>query len=227
MSDKLKYLSRYRKDVVFEKIENISDYHILGDWYDVFCEKDKSVKLAKVIDIWKRTNAVELRNTILYLSENLVDVEIIKYKNKYSILYSLKMMDGEVDYYEGNLPCHSITGEIADFWEETPVSLKNFYEKIHNGFYYFPSQAMGLLPIEKVKKMSNDEWGILGFLNEPLEIDLATSFTFFSTGMGGYVVLDYQKIKEENATIWFTNDQPDYNKNFWDIIDEWIVIGFE
>ncbi|MEH6980057.1 SMI1/KNR4 family protein, partial [Bacillus pseudomycoides] len=27
--------------------------------------------------------------------------------------------------------------------------------------------------------------------------------------------------------LWFTNDQPKYNVDFWDVVDEWIVIGFE
>ncbi|MBL1705580.1 SMI1/KNR4 family protein, partial [Klebsiella pneumoniae] len=30
-----------------------------------------------------------------------------------------------------------------------------------------------------------------------------------------------------NATLWWTNKEPRYNMNFWDIVDEWIVIGFE
>lgn len=31
----------------------------------------------------------------------------------------------------------------------------------------------------------------------------------------------------KKATLWFTNEQPKYNVDFWDIVDEWLVIGFE
>ncbi|WP_133296344.1 SMI1/KNR4 family protein [Listeria kieliensis] len=97
---------------------------------------------------------------------------------------------------------------------KTPDSIKRFYEKVHNGFYYFPSQAMGLLPTSKIYKMSEDDWGILDFLESPIKIHLETSFPFFSTGMGGYVVLDYQNPVEENAAIWFVDDQPEHSNNF-------------
>jgi len=45
--------------------------------------------------------------------------------------------------------------------------------------------------------------------------------------MGGYVAIDLNNCIDDVATLWFTNDQPDYNVNFWDIVDEWIVIGLQ
>lgn len=45
--------------------------------------------------------------------------------------------------------------------------------------------------------------------------------------MGGYVAIDYNNCEYDKATLWFTNDQPEYNINFWNVVDEWIVIGFE
>lgn len=69
--------------------------------------------------------------------------------------------------------------------------------------------------------------GIIDELREPLAIDLSSTFGFFSSGMGGYVAVDYKNCKNEKATIWFTDEQPQYNVNFWDVVDEWIVLGFE
>ncbi|YAR64077.1 hypothetical protein ACUIAK_20075 [Bacillus cytotoxicus] len=45
--------------------------------------------------------------------------------------------------------------------------------------------------------------------------------------MGGYVAIDLNNCTDEVATLWFTNDNPEYNVNFWDVVDEWIVIGFQ
>lgn len=95
------------------------------------------------------------------------------------------------------------------------------------GFYYYASGAMGLVSLECVTYFDDDEWGIIEELEEPLQIDLKTTFGFFKSGMGGYVAIDYNNCKYDKATLWFTNNQPEYNVNFWDVVDEWIVIGFE
>ncbi|WP_199884104.1 hypothetical protein [Anaerosinus massiliensis] len=86
---------------------------------------------------------------------------------------------------------------------------------------------MGLVPLESVTYLNDYEWGILDELKEPLQLDFKTSFGFFSNGMGGYVVSDYQNCNNNNGTLWWKDDQPDYKINFWDVVDEWIVIGFE
>ena len=45
--------------------------------------------------------------------------------------------------------------------------------------------------------------------------------------MGGYVAIDYNNCEKDNATLWWVNKQPKYNIKFWDVVDEWIVIGFQ
>ena len=45
--------------------------------------------------------------------------------------------------------------------------------------------------------------------------------------MGGYVAVDYKNSNNDNATLWWTNKEPRYNMNFWDIVDEWIVIDLK
>jgi len=45
--------------------------------------------------------------------------------------------------------------------------------------------------------------------------------------MGTYVAIDYKNCDNDNATLWSSKDEPDYDVKFWDLVDEWIVIGME
>lgn len=148
---------------------------------------------------------------------------------QYSLLYSINNSDGKVKYYEGLCPINTdkpVNPKLAEVWDKLPRSIRVFYEKVHNGFYYYALKAMGLLPLDGVTYLDDYEWGIIETLDEPLKIDIQTSFGFFSNGMGGYVVCDYKNCDNDKATLWWKDDQPDYDINFWDVVDEWNVIGF-
>ena len=86
---------------------------------------------------------------------------------------------------------------------------------------------MGLLPVQDIVYFDDEEWGIIEELEAPLEICLATTFGIFASGMGGYVAIDTSCCDKSRATLWFTNRQPSYNIDFWDIVDEWTVIGMQ
>ena len=88
---------------------------------------------------------------------------------------------------------------------------------------------MGLVPLEEVVFLGDDDfdWSIVSEIEEPLKINLDTSFGFFSNGIGTYVVIDYTNCNQNNATLWSAKEQPEYNIDFWDCIDEWTVIGFD
>ena len=131
-------------------------------------------------------------------------------------------------YYEGRLPNKSLYNlKMQHVWSSIPKSITKFYGELHNGFYYFPSRAMGLVLIERIAYFKEYECGILDDLNESLGINIDIYYGFFENGMGGYVAVDLNNCAENIATLWFTNDKPEYNVNFWDIIDGWIVIGLQ
>ena len=135
------------------------------------------------------------------------------------------MMDGSIDYYEGLLCINDYNKKFA-MWDSIPESLKTFYSFVHNGFYYYASQNMGILPIEKVTCMNDYDWGIIEDLNLKVPFNMESTYIFFETGMGGYVILDVANNHDENSMVWFSANKPMYDKNFWDIVDEWIVMGF-
>lgn len=229
--NKLSFLQQYRKSIEFvsnEDLLSIEKEKIPEEWMEVFIETDKTERKDKLIALWNRVCEKELSHTISYLKENLVDVELIIDNGQYAILYSVKSENDEILYYEGGIPNKSIYDlDMQQAWSSVPQSIVKFYGKLHNDFYYMPSRAMGLVPLERVTYFKEDEWGILDDLEHPLEINLDTTYGFFENGMGGYVAVDLNNCTDNRATLWFTNDQPEYSVDFWDIVDEWILIGLQ
>ncbi|MEK4713589.1 SMI1/KNR4 family protein [Sporosarcina psychrophila] len=229
--DKLSSLKQYRKSIEFvsnKDLLNIEKENIPKKWMEIFKETDKTRKKDKLIALWNDVCEKELSNTISYLKENLLEFELIVDNGQYAVLYSVKSENEEILYYEGGIPTSSIDiSEMQQDWSNVPESIKRFYEKLHNGFYYLPSRAMGLVPVECSTHFEDYEWGILEELDEPLGINMATTYGFFENGMGGYVAIDLNNCIDDVATLWFTNDKPEYNVDFWDIVDEWIVIGLQ
>lgn len=227
--DKLSFLKQYRNSIEFvsnRDLLNIGKENMPEKWIEIFKETDKTRKKDKLIALWNSVCEKELSNTISYLKEKLLEFELIVDNGQYAVLYSIKSENDELLYYEGGIPSNSIP-KLQQDWSNVPESIKEFYEKLHNGFYYLPSRAMGLVPVERITHFEDHEWGILEELDGPLGVNMATTYGFFENGMGGYVAIDLNNCIGDVATLWLTNDQPEYNLYFWDIVDEWIVIGLQ
>lgn len=230
MSLKLEYLRKFDKRIEIVKDENIESQlcKIPEKWWEVLMEKDFAIKKNKVIKIWNDVSGIELRNTIQYLSENLVSLDLLYDGTIYSLLYGIEAGDGDIAYYEGKFGLDlNKNSELKSRWKDMPKSIQRFYEDLHNGFYYYASHSMGLVPEDEITYLAEYDWGILDELKESVEVDMASSFGFFSNGMGAYVVIDSNNCLDEEATLWFKDRKPKYGVNFWDIVDEWIVLGIQ
>lgn len=237
MEQKIEYLRKFNKSVRLIPVSEVKDIGvdlIPNFWREIFQEKDVEIRVGRFLSIWRTFLGTELSNTISYLSEYLENIEMMEIKGihsvRYSILYTIKKPNGKITYYEGRNPQEKFhNDELEKNWSKMPEAVKKFYENVHNGFYYYASVSMGLLPIEFVAYLGDDDfdWSIIDDLKEPLQIDLNKSFGFFSNGMGSYIAIDYANCKNGNATFWSAKEQPKYNINFWDVVDEWIVIGFQ
>ncbi len=151
-------------------------------------------------------------------------------EGEYSVLYTIKNSKGDILYYEGRNPQKGQKNvELEGLWDKTPSSIQRFYENVHDGFYYYASESMGLVPLESVTYLGDEdiEWSIIDDLEEPIKINLDSSFGFFSNGMGSYIAIDYTNCVDNNATFWSAKLKPKYNISFWSYVDEWVVIGFE
>ncbi len=224
--NKLEILEEYNFDATLqihlykaEEIDSLIKLHIPASWSEALCEKKSEVKLNKIIGLWKSVLEEELSITISLLQDRLKDVDLIKLGERFYLLYTIMSAAGDMMYYVGGNPMDSKLEEI-----KLPAGISVFYEKLHNGFYDYCTKGMGLVESQNITCMAEDEWGILEELEEALQIDLSTSYILFETGSGGYVVID---LTTEMAAVWFSDDQPEYEVEFWDAVDEWIAIGME
>lgn len=233
MNQKLTYLKKYNENVrilTIDEISKLDDNEIPIEWRKLFNHDDIKGRIDLLLKMWEKNVGIELRNTISYLNEHLINVEIMDIEGEYSVLYTIKNSKEDILYYEGRNPQKGQKNiELERLWDKTPSSIQSFYENVHDGFYYYASESMGLVPLESVTYLGDEdiEWSIIDDLEEPIKINLDSSFGFFSNGMGSYVAIDYTNSVDNNATFWSAKLKPKYNISFWSYVDEWIVIGFE
>ena len=212
------------KNIVILNDDNYKSEEITSDlWREIFDTKDKQKRVEKTINLWKKYCKEELRNTILFLKDNLLSIEFIKSEKGVGVLYEIKLKNGETTYFEGLLPQEKYEIEA---WDKYPVSLKNFYCNLHNGFIEF-NTSCGIVPVQSIDKLRDYDWEIIDDLKLEVRISLDNSYMIFTSGGGGYIVIDTTSNKEDDATIWFSNKAPVYNANLWDFLDEWILILLE
>lgn len=233
MDQKLTYLKKYNENVrilTIDEISRLEENEIPIEWRKFFYNGDIKGRIDLLLNLWEKNVGIELRNTISYLNEHLINIEIMDVEGAYSILYTIKNSKGNIMYYEGRNPQKAQKNiELEESWNRIPNSIRSFYENIHDGFYYYASESMGLVPLESVTYLGDEdlEWSIIDDLEEPIKINLDSSFGFFSNGMGSYVAIDYTNCIDDNGTFWSAKLKPKYNICFWSYVDEWIVIGFE
>jgi hypothetical protein len=129
----------------------------------------------------------------------------------------LLLVDEEYVLYVGNMP--TTDSQLALF----PHKLQHFYKHLHNGWFENISGGLGLLPIEKVRFLSQSEWGL------PQEIlqstDLNQTYYVLHNGGNGYLCINIEDKENPKALIWWTNDAPKMDIDFWSYLDSWIEIG--
>ncbi|MDR2913030.1 MAG: hypothetical protein LBV38_07085 [Alistipes sp.] len=169
--EKLTYLKRFSPDTELIKWGDLSEDDIRtlpAYWREALSEPLASNRCKAVLAAWKNYD-YQFESTRLYLTDNLLDIELIERGRAFSLLYSIKNTLGGVAYYEGKNPLtKKIPVEIQPSWGMLPLSITKLYDGLHNGWCYFASQSNGLSPVEELFLLSDRDWGILN------EIDLAS-----------------------------------------------------
>ena len=184
-------------------------------WSFLLTEEDKDKKKALVIERWSDFSTL-LPKTLNILEELLDDVLLVFHQQQIKMVYLL-LVDEEYVLYVGNMP--TTDSHIAIL----PDKLQHFYKHLHNGWFENISGGLGLLPLEKVRFLSQSEWGL------PQEIlqstDLNQTYYVLHNGGNGYLCINIEDKENPKALIWWTNDVPKIDIDFWSYLDSWIEIG--
>lgn len=210
-------------DSIFQE-NNLSEARILSatdeikipeTWSFLLTEENKDKKKALVIERWSDFSSL-LPKTLHLLEELLEDVFLVFHQQQIKMVYLL-LVDEEYVLYVGNMP--TTDSHIAIL----PDKLQHFYKHLHNGWFENISGGLGLLPIEKVRFLSQSEWGL------PQEIlqstDLNQTYYVLHNGGNGFLCINIEDKENPKALIWWTNDAPKMDIDFWSYLDSWIEIG--
>ena len=129
---------------VLEKLQNVIPDH----WIEILSLESAEARCQAVGELWKKYLKDELPSVIARFDEGLKDVELLerieKGEKKYSMLYSINNEEGKCIYYEGRNPLDNIQHRAAlGYWDDMPIRIKYFYEKIHDGFYHYLNRGWG------------------------------------------------------------------------------------
>lgn len=210
-------------DSIFQE-NNLSEARILSasdeikipeTWSFLLTEENKDKKKTLVIERWSDFSTL-LPKTLNILEELLDDVLLVVHQQQIKMVYLL-LVDEEYVLYVGNMP--TTDSQLAIL----PDKLQHFYKHLHNGWFENISGGLGLLPIEKVRFLSQSEWGL------PQEIlqstDLNQTYYVLHNGGNGYLCINIEDKENPKALIWWTNDVPKMDIDFWSYLDSWIEIG--
>lgn len=144
-------------DSIFQE-NNLSEARILSasdeikipeTWSFLLTEENKDKKKSLVIERWSYFSSL-LPKTLHLLEELLEDVFLVVHQQQIKMVYLL-LVDGEYVLYVGNMPTTDSHITIL------PDKLQHFYKHLHNGWFENISGGLGLLPIEKVRFLSESE----------------------------------------------------------------------
>lgn len=230
MKNKLQFLILEDKSVRLLSNPNVKAlYNIIPDsWIKIISAESTEARCQAVIELWKKYLGSKLPNVMDRFDAGLENVELLRHDGKegerYSLLYSVINEEGKCIYYEGRNPLDNMPYRSKlNYWKNLPERIRNFYEKIHDGFYHYMNRGMGLQPIMFTRFRDPEdeelEWNLdfepYGSVLDEDSHDMA----FFWNSLGIAVSIDDKDESENNAIIWKSDSPCEFNADFWKIVD--------
>lgn len=220
--DDLDYLRRFDRGIRLIQPQEASQ-PIPQSWQQIFAIGDPVRRVRGALSLWEQVASDTMPRTLGFMQERCVDVRLCESGKRTAMLYCWVNDVGRNCYYAGGNPLDiKRDTRFINLWRTLPEGLFDFYARLHNGFYYFPSESNGPAPLAQIFWLSQLQWGILDQLEEPVEINLETSLALFSNGGGGYIAYDYER---HLTATWWADDQPTYHSSFWQLMDVWTSLS--
>lgn len=214
--------------------QNVEVLHnaVPDSWVEIMSAENKVGKCQAVIELWKKYLGDKLPDVLRKFEEGLDNVELLERNSeegkRYSLLYSIIDEEGKCIYYEGRNPQDNISYRSQlSYWSDFPAGIRNFYEKIHDGFYHYMNRGMGLQPIAFTRFTEPEgeelEWN-LDFEGYAAIFDEDShDMAFFWNSLGIAVSIDGSEGSEENAIIWRSDAPCEFKADFWSIVDQLLL----
>lgn len=190
-------------------------------WISILSNENK--KLDTIKKEWSQFKD-DLSLVYEYICNNLISLDLAFFDDNYHLIYGLKSTnDGEILYYQASNPKNILN---HNNFNKMPEQLKKFYS-LQNGWFYLASGTMGIMPIEETFHLNEYDWEILE--NSELDfssINLKNNIAIFSNGMGGHISFD-ERLGELKSMIWWSEEEPTLDIDFWAVLDTWIRFGFD
>ena len=105
-------------------------------------------------------------------------------------------------------------------WPRLEQRFRDFYDSLHEEWYYLASRAMGPSPTKDWFILGDLEWGILDDIGDP-GCDLKDLVAVYSNGLGAYIARSIEHKAGCGDVLWFKDKPPRLNIDFWDVTDAW------
>ena len=189
-----------------------------NSWQKIVVENNFEEKQKVILGYWNSFKDT-LPKIYHLLEQDLKNVVIVDDKGTVKIIYIFES-NGDIITYQGGLPINK-----HEMLEKLPAEISKFYKELHNGWNDTISGGLGFLELDDIQYLSDLEWGILDEIDK-LEIDLNSTFYIFHNGAGGYLCISSLNKNQYSYLIWWADDKPQYNLNFWSYFDAWVQINF-
>ena len=188
-------------------------------------EQDKSLDL---LPEWYELRS-ELPDVVRFLESALRGYAILLQQGRASLLY-IYSDGGKLRFYCGNSPSAFSKLRNGFSWEKFPPKLRFFYERLHNGWYFLASRSMGILKLEDLRPLSEDEWDFEDGDEDRLPFHLQDVLEVFPNGAGDYLCIDLRSRSQDKNALVFWHEEPgnpEMGQDFFSVMNAWIQIFVE
>jgi len=206
-----------RENLILSFNEAVPDKIIPNEWKN-FGIKNDSAAIAWYPTEWK-TYGNRLPWIQALLRKCLIGTAVL-YAKIPNLVYIFH--DSEDYYlYIGKPPLNYLRHYPTSNLQNLPKDLIEFYQNIHNGFTFHPSNTMGPLSLENQPKLAN----LYDGNHPPFPKE---SIGIFHNGAGDYLSVA-PGTSSHNAFIWWHEqpENPETNMDLWAVMDNWVSIFLE
>jgi hypothetical protein len=156
-------VDRFRQNMVVytRRSEIPKSPHIPESWLDLLAQQE-SYGHPRTPAEWAEFSDV-LPQVTTFLRKNVCAVGILmEQPDTPSLLYAYRH-ESEINLFQGWPPSFAANGpvpRVAAIWSKLPPRFQRLYERVHNGWVFLPSWAMGPARADQIQFLSDDEWDL-------------------------------------------------------------------